>query len=444
MDGFLFASELKLELPAYAGPSSAKGETERLSTSPVLFRITNSYTIKLWIIIIMDKIGVAVIGASMRSAMIFDYLRRHSSHGHVVGVYDIIGERADCLIEEYNLSHVKRYSSLDEAINDKKVDAVFVGTPDNAHVAPVVAALEASKHVYCEKPLATTLQDCDAIIDAAQKASSVFYLGMNLRHGPIHETLHELLANGELGKVLTIEANEYYYDGRTYFRRWNRLREFGGGLWITKACHDFDLLNWMAGGKPVRVFATSSLSHYKPIADGASHCRICKLKDHCKDYYDIECTEIPLWDRLGEITEKATGQMRDMCLFNADKDTFDNGIAVVEYDNDIRATYTVNVVSARSTRQMNILGTEGAAEADMESGFVNVYRRHSQHKIVHDLKAMMASGHGGADDRILGDFFRCCRTGDKPRSSWDDGRLGVLVGLMARESADTGKPITIR
>ena len=73
---------------------------------------------------------------------------------------------------------------------------------------------------------------------------------------------------GKLGKLLTIEANEYYFGGRSYFRRWNRLREFGGGLWITKACHDFDLINWFAGGKPRRVFAMSNLSYYKPM-DGA-------------------------------------------------------------------------------------------------------------------------------------------------------------------------------
>ena len=88
---------------------------------------------------------------------------------------------------------------------------------------------------------------------------------MNLRHAPVYETLHEMVSDGRLGKVLTIEAGEHYYGGRTFFRRWNRLRRYGGGLWVTKGCHDFDLLNWFAGGSPVRVFATSNLSHYKPV-----------------------------------------------------------------------------------------------------------------------------------------------------------------------------------
>jgi predicted dehydrogenase len=214
-------------------------------------------------------------------------------------------------------------------------------------------------------------------------------------------------------------------------------------LWLTKASHDFDLLNWMAGGQPVRVFATANLSYYKPLPDAAGYCRICSRKEYCPDFYDIECPEAPLWDKLAAISEEATGHKRDTCLYNSDKDTFDNGMAVVEYDNDIRATYTLNVVSARSTRQMRISGTEGAAEADMEEGILTVYPRHNQHKIIHDLKGAMQSSHGGADDRILMDFFHCCRTGDKPRSSWADGRLSVQVGLAARDSIDTGNPITL-
>jgi predicted dehydrogenase len=55
----------------------------------------------------------------------------------------------------------------------------------------------------------------------------------------------------------------------------------------------------------------------------------------------------------------------------------------------------------------------------------------------------MKSGHGGADDLILADFFRCSATGEKPRSSWSDGRLSVQVGLAARQSADTGQAVRV-
>ena len=391
----------------------------------------------------MSKIGIAIIGASKRSTMLFSYLRRHPSQGFITGIYDIIPSLGKFLIDDYGVSDAVVYESLQQAVTDPRVEAVFIGTPDNAHVEPVVAALRAGKHVYCEKPLAITLENCDAIIDTAKDAGSVFYLGMNLRHGPVHETLHEIVSSGQLGKLLTIEANEYYSGGKTYFQRWNRLRKFGGGLWITKACHDFDLLNWFAGGQPKRVFATSSLSHYKPIAEAGTHCRVCPLKQTCSDYYDVELQGQDVLAHLAKKVEEATGEPRDMCLYNSDKDTFDNGIAVVDYDNDIRATYTVNVVSARNTRQMRLMGTDGAAEGDMTEGIVTVWRRHRQGKVVHDVRDRIKSSHGGADDNILTDFFHCCRTGKNPRSSWADGRLGIQVALAARESCDTGNPIIL-
>lgn len=135
--------------------------------------------------------------------------------------------------------------------------------------------------------------------------------------------------------------------------------------------------------------------------------------------------------------------MRDLCLYNSDKDTFDNGMAVVEYDNDVRATFTVNVVSARETRQMRLMGTEGSAEGDMEQGIVTYWKRYSDEKQVFDLTSQMNSSHGGADEEILKDFFFCCQNGREPQSGWPEGRLALEVGLAARESSDRGVAIDI-
>ncbi len=395
----------------------------------------------------MSKLNIAVIGASKRSAIIFEYFKKYPGEGKVVGVFDIIPAVSQKLIEQHNVPETRVYSSLAEAVEDTNVDAVFIGTPDNEHVLPVVAALQAGKHVYIEKPMAITLEDCDAIINVAKESTQIFYLGMNLRHSPVHEKMHQILDSGKLGKLLTIEANEYYHGGRTYFRRWNRLREFGGGLWVTKACHDFDLLNWFSGGHPERVYATSSLSYYKPKLNAATHCRICPLKDECKDFYDINNPKASDWtdefEELGRLVEEVSDEPQDLCLFNSDKDTFDNGIAVVDYDNDVRATYTVNVVSARSTRQLRLMGTAGSAEGDMDSGIVTFWTRYSDEKTVYDLKSKMVSGHGGADDQILADFVECCRTGKSPRSSWAEGRRSLEVALAARESCDTHSVVNL-
>jgi predicted dehydrogenase len=398
----------------------------------------------------VSSLGVAIVGASMRSTMVFDYLKKNPDVGHICGIYDIIPARGEFLLKKYDSSDARLYDTLEQAIEDPNVGAVCVCTSDGEHVAPAVGALNAGKHVFCEKPMTINLQDADELIDAAQKSKAVFYLGMNLRHAPVFDELHRILESGKLGRLLAIESNEHYYGGRSYFRRWNRLRQYGGGLWITKACHDFDLLNWFAGGKAKRVFGVSSLSYYKPKPGAGKNCRNCDLKDTCPDYFDVNDHTANSWgsdnEALGKLTEEATGVPRDLCLYTSDKDTFDNGIAIVEFDNDVRATYTVSVVASLSTRQMRLTGTEGFAEGDLSSGIVKYWKRPPREgdwPQVTNLRELMNSGHGGADDNLLKDFFECCRTGKKPKSSWTDGRAGVAVGLAVRESCDTGLPVIL-
>lgn len=398
----------------------------------------------------MNPMGVAVVGASMRSTMVFQYLKDHPEIGHIGGIYDIIPARGELLRKEYGCDGAKIHTSLSEAVEDPDVEAVCVCTSDGEHVEPAVAALQAGKHVFCEKPMTITLPNADVLIETAKKATSVFYLGMNLRHAPVFDEMHKMLESGKIGKLLAIEANEHYFGGRTYFRRWNRLRRYGGGLWITKACHDFDLLNWFAGGRPTRVYGVSNLSYYKPRPDAGTHCRVCRRKETCPDYFDVGDPNASNWgemnEKLNALTEEQTGVPRDICLYNSDKDTFDNGMAIVEYDNDVRATYTVSVVASVSTRQMRLTGTEGFIEGDLHDGIVKYWKRYSREESgpeVMNLLERMRSGHGGADDNLLGDFFECCRTGKKPRSSWADGRSSVQVGLAVRESCDTGQPVNL-
>lgn len=399
----------------------------------------------------MTPIAITIVGASMRSQMLLEFLKKRKDVAFLAGIYDVVPQRGQYLLRQYGLQEeVPVHQSLEEAIDNPNSEALFVATPDGEHAESVIRGLQAGKHIYCEKPLDITLEACDAIIQAARQSEAVFYVGMNLRHSPVYETVHNTIASGEIGKVLTIEACEYYYGGRTYFRRWNRLRSRGGGLWITKACHDFDLLNWMAGGNPTSVSATSSLSWYKPKPQATLHCRNCPLKNECPDCYDIHNpgVHIPqIWDDLAAITEEVTGQKRDLCLYNSDKDTFDNGVAIVEYDNDVRATYVCNVVAPNQEikRRMTVLGSDGALDADLAKGEVIVYDRHSPKNVRHDLAAAVReSSHGGADDRILLDFFRCCQSGDKPRSSWQDGRNSLLVGLAATEASDSHTLVDIK
>ena len=220
-----------------------------------------------------------------------------------------------------------------------------------------------------------------------------------------------------------------------------------GGLWLTKACHDFDYLSWLAGGEPQTVYAVGNLSHYRHRKDVGPRCRDCRIKETCPDFYDLEKPLDDWFDEAWRNIQKRmdqTGAMApDVCLFNSDTDTIDNGIATVTYDNDVRMTYTLNVLSAKTTRQVRIVGTEGMIEADLHTATVDYTQRHTNAAEHYDLTEEVKGSHGGADKQILDDFFAVCRAGAEPTTKLTDGRKAVRLSLAATQSCDSGKVVSL-
>lgn len=392
-------------------------------------------------------VNVAVIGAGGKRAMAFgEFIAEHPADAKLVAMTDLNVDKVKCIKEYFGLE-AEICNSIADVVGRNDVEAVMICTPDYAHVEAAVAALKANKHVFLEKPLATTLADCDAIITAAKNTKAICYLGFNMRHSIVYEKAYNLIREGKLGKITTIEANEWYYEGKGYFRRWNRFRKLSGGLWLTKVCHDFDLITWIAGGKPKSIYAVSSLSHYKPIPKAGPRCRDCAIRQTCPDFYDLNNpSKGDLRDLLTKLEYKMEqdGPMApDICIFNSEKDTFDNGVALIEYDNDIRATYTINVLAAKTTRQMRVIGTKGMVELDLLDGLVTFTQRHTGDITKYDMKKETLSSHYGADEKIFSDFFDLCRNRGIPRSGLKEGRLAVAMSLAARKSSDTNRPIKI-
>jgi predicted dehydrogenase len=142
-----------------------------------------------------------------------------------------------------------------EIVSRDDVDAVVVASPDFLHAEHSVAAMEAGKHVLCEKPLALTLADCRAMIDAADRTGMTFMVGQVCRFAPGFVRAKELIDAGAIGELFLVES-EYAHDytnvpGVGGWRRdpaHPREPVIGGG------CHAVDLLRWLAG-EPVEVDA---------------------------------------------------------------------------------------------------------------------------------------------------------------------------------------------
>jgi len=133
-------------------------------------------------------------------------------------------------------------ASMDAALGSKEIDAVIISTPPNLHRAHCEAALAAGKHVLCEKPLATTVEDAKAIVAAAKRAGKVLGTGYNYRFYPAIAKARELIAQGEIGEVDHVKSFAGHPGGPEFTHPWvHDPKVMGGGALMDNGTHVADL-----------------------------------------------------------------------------------------------------------------------------------------------------------------------------------------------------------
>jgi predicted dehydrogenase len=191
--------------------------------------------------------------------------------------------------------------------------------------------------------MVTELDQCRAIVEAERTYRRRVAMAFNYRYSPKLEKIWSLLRTSDLGKVTSVDFSWYLdvFHGADYFRRWHRLRNQGGSLWLHKATHHFDLMNWWLGADPVEVQAVSSLRRYgRNGAFRHSHCRTCPHKASCEFYFDM--TTSPRLMALYASAESIDGYHRDGCVFREDCDTYDTMSAIIRYSTGTVMTYSLN------------------------------------------------------------------------------------------------------
>ncbi len=143
----------------------------------------------------------------------------------------------------------KSYQDYRELLADPEIEAVSVVTMWDQHKDPVLAALEAGKHVFVEKPLASTVEDCDAIVEAAHRAKGYFMTGHICRFNPRYASAKEAIAEGRIGKIISMYArrNLPAWVGATVLDKIGPI--------IGDCVHDTDLMFWFSESRAVSAFA---------------------------------------------------------------------------------------------------------------------------------------------------------------------------------------------
>jgi UDP-N-acetylglucosamine 3-dehydrogenase len=197
-------------------------------------------------------LGFAIIGAGGIGKHLAGQLRQIESLPITLrGFYDENSDAANAAAQQLEC---QAYPSLNALLHDEAVQAVIIATPPFTHAMLTLQALAHGKHVFCEKPMALRLEDCDAMLQAAQKANRLLMVGHVLRLFPLFWHAKCLIEEGRIGRVLALNVRRTGYDLGFFSRGWRAAEEQGGGLILEMNVHELDYMRFL-GGEVRRVFA---------------------------------------------------------------------------------------------------------------------------------------------------------------------------------------------
>ncbi len=387
----------------------------------------------------------------------------------VVGLYDINPARVKSALKMTELD-IPAFDNFDTMLQSTGADSVVVCSIDSTHAEYVIKALNKGLDVFSEKPLCTTFEQAEAIRKAAIKSSGTGLVTHNMRYGSNESMMKRMILEGKLGKILHIQFSEYLdrYHGADYFRRWHRKKENSGGLLLQKSSHHFDLINWMADSKPIRVTGLGRLAFYGK--NGPFHgerCSNCEHANACELYADVFNKKY--MQTLYRDAEHEDGYFRDRCVFGPEIDITDTINSAITYENGIEAGYSL--VAYASYEGMDVVeGTKGRldlhtrkntswavghkdtntnndslANDGKNSDDVDSLKFYTPDgKVENITQEKTEGGHGGSDPALRKMLFGPEEIPDPvgQKAALEEGIQAILVGVATNKSVELGgKPI---
>ena len=307
---------------------------------------------------------------------------------------------------------IDAFASAQELVDADLCDAVVIATPNMTHREVLDVVLPSDLHVLVEKPLCTTVADCEAVVEAANARDAITWVGLEYRYMAPVSRLIEEVRGGAVGTLHMVSLREHRFPFLTKVADWNRFSENTGGTLVEKCCHYFDLMTLIADARPHRVIASGgqSVNHLDEIYDG----RRSDLLDNAYVIVEFE------------------GGLRGMLELSM--------FAEGAYWQEI-----VTVVGDKARIEARIPGSHGVDE--LRHGEISIGVRASLTEttevIETDPKIMAAGAHHGSTYYQHAKFLDLVRNGGTPEVSVADGAAAVRIGAAAEESARSGQPVCL-
>ncbi|MFY0685749.1 MAG: Gfo/Idh/MocA family oxidoreductase [Cyclobacteriaceae bacterium] len=417
------------------------------------------------------KLKVALVGTGIRGITFWGKRVQDGFSDKVefVGLCDINKGRL-----AYGKKHIgadcPTFTDFDKMMKEAKPDMLMVTTVDATHDEFIIKGLNQNVVVFSEKPMTTDEKKCQAILEAERKSEKELIIGFNYRYNPHYTKLKEMIVDKRVGDITSVDFHWYLnvYHGASYFRRWHGYKEHGGSLWVHKATHHFDLLNWWLDSEPVEVKAYGELEHYgKNGKMRGESCRTCAYKDECKFFYDV--TKNKTYMDLYVANEQHDGYIRDSCVFREDIDIYDKMSAQIKYANGVMVNYSLTTYSPYEGMRIAFNGFDGRIDAwdgipwrkeeKLKQG--NLHAQEMSDDEARDFEEILVmdnfgdyeqvkvlrevGGHGGGDKRLHDRIFVDPEGPDPLRHAAGsrDGAMSILIGIAARKSIEENRTVRI-
>jgi len=293
---------------------------------------------------------------------------------------------------------------------DPEVDGLIISTPNFSHISVIREAIKSKKHILLEKPMATTIPDAHEIYSIAKNYPAVFQIGLQYRYKAMYvEAIQEALNHRKLGDIKMIHILEHRYPFLDKVKQWNKFNQYSGGTLVEKCCHYFDLMNLFAQSRPTKIYATGSMA-------------------------------------VNFRTFEYNGRKSDI---------LDNAVVSVDYENGVRAGFTLCMFSPQFYEELMLCGDEGHLRTYESIDFLPGPKQKTYLEIKVGEKStsrisqpcyptyIEQSGHGGATFFEHKYFIDEIEGSKRSVATAEEGFWSIVVGYAAQKSIELGGPIKI-
>ena len=386
----------------------------------------------------MKKCKIALVGFGQRGHS-YARMLKNTANAEFTAICEIDPKRSEAFAKELEIESIPRYTSLDEMLAKADFDAAILTTPDFCHRDCAIACCKAGKHIMLEKPMAPTYAECRDIINACLENKCLIQVGFVLRNHPMFEKVIEIAHSGVLGQILNITSTEHIgvMHGASYMRRWHRKTANSGGFVLAKCSHDLDIIATVANSRVRRVAAFGSLDFF--TTDKLKH-------RYCSECPDTECRfrfKGEFVRMTPEEKQDPSAKPFDLCVYNEDKDLVDHEVAILDFDNGIKASFTLHLFAEVPKRTICIAGTEGILYADTAEECIHVTYSNGLPAENIPCPQTNSSGHGGSDQSFMDEFIECIQAGRKPRADYMAGLTSTVIGNAIEKARMTNQVVEI-